>query len=77
MIRGCGLFQDPVIWSHPWVETYSTDRHIKLLESFSDHRSLDTHVREALFREVRAAIDKHGGIIERPLDATLFLAQAT
>jgi len=75
MIKGCELFQDPVIWSHPWVETYSTDRHIKLLESFSDHRSLDVCIREALFREVRDAIDKHGGIIERPLEATLFVAQ--
>lgn len=74
-ITDTGLFHDPVVWDHAWVETYSTDRHIQLLESFSDHRSLDETVREALFREVRVAIDKHGSIINRPLLATLFLSR--
>ncbi len=75
MIKESRQFRDPIMWSHPWSKTYTTDRHIQLLESFSDHRRLEASVRAALFREVRTAIDAHGGIIERPLQATLFLAQ--
>lgn len=68
------LFREPVVWEHAWAETYTTDRYMKLLESFSDHRSLDESVRETLYHEVRSAIDKHSGTIDRPLLATLFLA---
>jgi SAM-dependent methyltransferase len=76
VIKSCGLFHEPIVWDHAWVEAYTTDRHIQLLESFSDHRSLDDSTREALYREVRVAINKHGGTIQRPLLATLFLAKA-
>lgn len=76
MIKDCGLFHDPVVWDHAWVEAYTSGRYMKLLESFSDHRSLNEDVRQALFREVQVAINKHGGTIQRPLLATLFLAKA-
>ncbi len=75
-ITDSGLFHEPIVWDHAWIETYTTNRYMKLLESFSDHRSLDKIVHETLIREVRAAIDKHGGTIDRPLQATLFLASA-
>jgi len=75
-ITDSGLFHEPIVWDHAWIETYTANRYTKLLESFSDHRSHDEGVRETLFHEVRAAIDKHGGTVDRPLQATLFLASA-
>jgi SAM-dependent methyltransferase len=73
-ITDSGLFREPVVWDHAWIETYTTDRYMKLLESFSDHRNMDESARMQLIDEVRTIIDKHGGIIKRPLLATLFLA---
>ncbi|MFC2079235.1 class I SAM-dependent methyltransferase [Candidatus Bipolaricaulota bacterium] len=74
-IKDSSMFQAPVIWDHPWIETYSTDRYAKLLETFSDHRSMEELSRRQLVNAVRAIIDKHGGTIDRPLLATLFLAR--
>ena len=73
-IHDSGLFSEPTMCDHPWVETYTTDRYVKLLESFSDHRNMDESARMQLIDEVRTVIDNHGGTIDRPLLATLFLA---
>lgn len=48
---------------------------MKLLDTFSDHRTMNETAQRRLYDEVRAVIDKHGGTIDRPLIATLFLAQ--
>jgi len=74
-IQDRGLFAEPVVWETPWVEMYTTDRYMKLLDTFSDHRTLEDETRKRMYQEVRDIIDKHGGTIDRPLLATLFLAQ--
>ena len=74
-IRESGLFQDPLVYQYPWVETYTTNRYMKLLDTFSDHRALKDETRTLMYQEIRDIIDKHGGTIDRPLLATLFLAQ--
>ncbi len=74
-IRSSGLFSEPMIWDHAWIETYTTDRYMKLLDTFSDHRTMNEASQRRLYKDVRTIIDKHGGTINRPLLATLFLAQ--
>jgi len=74
-IRDSCLFQEPLVWQYPWVERYTTDRYMKLLDTFSDHRTMDRAAQRRLYEDVRAIIDKHGGVINRPLLSTLFLAQ--
>ena len=74
-IRGSGLFHEPVVWETPWIETYTTDRYMKLLDTFSDHLTMNEAAQKRLYKDVRTIIDKHGGAIDRPLLATLFLAQ--
>ncbi|MCK4570741.1 class I SAM-dependent methyltransferase [Candidatus Bipolaricaulota bacterium] len=76
-ISDCGLFHEPVIWDHAWLETYTTDRYMKLLDTFSDHRTMNEASQKRLYEDVRTIIDKHGGSIDRPLLAMLFLAQVT
>ena len=41
--------------------TYSADKYIELLDTFSDHRALPSENRELLFKGVKEAIIKHGG----------------
>lgn len=74
-IRDSGLFGEPIVWETPWIETYTTDRYMKLLDTFSDHLTMNAVSRKQLADSVRTIINKHGGAIDRPLLATLFLAQ--
>ena len=74
-IRHSGLFDEPLIWETAWIETYTTDRYMKLLKTFSDHRTMNEAAQKRLTQDVRTIIDKHGGTIDRPLMATLFIAQ--
>gem|GEM_PF-4258550 len=74
-VRASGLFDEPSIWETPWIEIYTTDRYMKLLDTFSDHGTMNKTPRMVLCEHVRTMIDKHGGSIDRPLPATLFLAK--
>lgn len=74
-ILGSGLFSEPVIWETAWAETYTTDRYMKLLDTFSDHRTMHKAAKEDLFKDVRTVINEHGGTIDRPLLAILILTQ--
>jgi len=75
LIRSSECFSEPSMWQHAWTERYTTERYLKLLRTFSDHRTLEPRTRRRLHRAVRHAIDAHGGQIERPLMATLFLSR--
>ncbi len=74
-IRDSGLFGESLVWETPWIETYTTDRYMKLLATFSDHRTINKAAQRRLYEDVRTIIDRHGGSIDRPLLATLFLAK--
>ena len=45
--------------------SYTADEYIELMETMSDHRSLPDDDREALYKEIRKAINNHGGIITK------------
>ena len=70
-----GTFHPAEIHRVPWTSTYTPDEYIRLLQTFSDHRALEPSMREELFSSIRRIIERHGGRIERPWVATLFLSQ--
>ena len=57
-------FIDTKMYLYDRMHTYNTEGHIKLLDTFSDHRALPDENREKLYKEVGKAIDKHGGQIQ-------------
>lgn len=59
----------------PWSQVYTTAQYIGLLNTYSDHICLEPQVRTRLLDGIAAAIDAHGGTIERPYVAVLFLAR--
>jgi hypothetical protein len=61
----------------PWVRRYASDEYAELIDTHSDHRTLDDDVRAALLDAVRAAIDGHGGAIDYPYDTQLVLLRRT
>lgn len=72
-----GYFDPAVVEQFPWSATYSADRYVDLLSTYSDHISLPESTRQALLTDIRALIDANGGEIERPYLAVLICAQAS
>lgn len=70
-----GHFEEVVVRRYPWSKEYDTEGYIKLLNTYSDHRNLDEATRNSLFAGVREVITRHGGRIENPYLAVLYLAR--
>jgi SAM-dependent methyltransferase len=58
----------------PWSACYDTRQYLGLLNTYSDHLALPEATRVSLFEGVAEVIDRHGGYIERPYVAMLYLA---
>jgi SAM-dependent methyltransferase len=76
-IEASGYFGPVTVRRFPWSMCYTTQQHLGLLNTYSDHLALPTERRQQLFRAVGETIDRHGGTIERPYVAVLFVAQKT
>ena len=75
-IERTGLFSQVSLKLYRWTRTFNSDDYVKLLNTFSDHRSLDEKRRKKLFREIRKLINsEYGGSIERPYLSALFYAR--
>jgi SAM-dependent methyltransferase len=75
-INSTGLFEPVIVKRYPWSRDYTTVEYLKLLNTHSDHYSLDPIVKEHLFRAIGALIeDKFGGRITKPHLSVLFMAK--
>ncbi|MEH7462864.1 methyltransferase domain-containing protein [Bacillus thuringiensis] len=69
------LFQDLVVKTYKWTDTYTSDDYIALLHTQSAHRLLSQEVKEKLFHSIQNVIEKHGGKIEKLQFVALYLAR--
>ena len=60
---------------HPWEEVYSAPDYLKLLNTFSDHRSLPEPARKSFFRAISDVIDRIGGAVSRKYETQVLLAR--
>lgn len=74
-IRASGAFGEVLVKRYPWSERYSADEYVKLLNTYSDHRSLPEATRQQLFAAVHELIDRFGGVVEKPYVAVLYFAK--
>lgn len=75
-IDGTGLFEKVGVRRYLWSRTYSTDQYLKLLDTYSDHRSLEKNRRNQLYEGIRTLInEEYGGRVERPYLSVLFIAR--
>jgi SAM-dependent methyltransferase len=75
-INSTGLFEPVIVKRYPWSRDYTTVEYLKLLNTHSDHYSLDPDVKEHLFKAIGALIeDKFGGRITKPHLSVLFMAK--
>ncbi len=74
-IAESGLFGDVQVKTFPWSARYSTQEYLGLLNTYSDHLRLAEPDRARLFAGIAAVIDRHGGYIDKPYLAVLYLAK--
>lgn len=71
-----GLFEPVQVRRYEWSETQTRDQHLRLLNTYSDHRSLGEKQRQELLARIGDLIDRDfGGVIERPYTSVLLLAR--
>lgn len=70
-----GAFEAAREFRFPWSQRYSTQEYIGLLNTYSDHICLEARAKEQLLNANAEAIDAHGGMIERPYVAVLFVCR--
>jgi SAM-dependent methyltransferase len=74
-IKATGLFSSMRVSQYPWEQSYSADQYLKLLNTYSDHLTLDEATRRDLFEAIGHLINQYGGIVAKPYIATLYFAR--
>jgi len=70
-----GYFEEIEVASFSWSVQYDTQQFMGLLTTYSDHLRLSEKIRARLLKRIAAILDKHGGSIEKPYLATVFLGR--
>lgn len=68
-------FENVVVRTYPWAAQYGTRAYLGLLNTYSDHLRLPEQRRLGLFTAVAELINQHGGQIEKPYLAVLYMAR--
>jgi SAM-dependent methyltransferase len=75
-INGTGLFENTQIKTYAWTRDYRTEEYIKLLNTYSDHLSLEENRRSLLYGEIAEFIEKEfEGTVTRPYLSVLYIAR--
>lgn len=70
-----GLFHNPVTKTYCWDDEYSTERYLKLMNSYSDFHAISDDARKAILRQVAAYIDRNDGKITVPQEVRLYMVK--
>ena len=70
-----GLFGPVTVRRYPLLETYTMERYLKLLRTYSPIRRLDARARQDLLAGVGAVIEQFGGRVESRDEAVLYVAR--
>jgi len=74
-IEGSSLFEVSATRQYRWDEAYDAAGYLRVLDTYSGHRSLGDDARERLFRGIAALIDgQFGGKIVKDYLTTLYVA---
>jgi hypothetical protein len=75
-IETSGIFGDVIRRTYRWDETYDSEGYLRVLSTYSGHRSLRDDTRRRLFRGIADLIDNsYGGRIVKGYLTTLYVAQ--
>lgn len=74
-IGRCEAFEPLQEVRHAWEETYRDGDYLKLLHTYSDHRTLPEPDRTHFFRGIEDVVDRFGGVVHRRYETLLLLAR--
>jgi SAM-dependent methyltransferase len=70
------LFAPVIVKTYSWSRVYTAQEYVRLLNTYSDHRSLEDATRTELHQGIAAMIDtKYNGVITKPYLSVLYLAK--
>ena len=70
------LFEDFEVRRYRWDRQYSSSEYLKLLETYSDHISLEENRKIELYEGIKEIIDNdYDGTIVRPYLSVLYIAE--
>jgi SAM-dependent methyltransferase len=73
-IRRCGAFDGVQEVRHAWEKTYRGGDYLKLLHTYSDHRTLPEPDKTRFFHAIEGVIERFGGVVHRHYETLLLLA---
>ena len=74
-IAASGRFRDIRTVHYRWRASYSPEEDVDLIDTYSDHQTLTSRVKKALYPAIAAAIDSSGSRLKIRYRTTLFLAR--
>jgi cyclopropane fatty-acyl-phospholipid synthase-like methyltransferase len=69
------LFNNPVSKVYRWDDEYTTERYLKLMNSYSDFHDIDIDKQKAILDSAASYIDGKGGKIVVPQEVRLYMAK--
>lgn len=74
-LRACENFNKVEVLRFPWTRPYDTRQYLGLLNTYSDHLRMSEAQRANLFEGVAEVVERYGGVVEKPYDAVLYMAE--
>lgn len=76
-LRRCDAFENLQEVRHAWEKTYRGTDYLKLLHTYSDHRTLPEPDKTQFFGAIEEVIERFGGTVHRQYETLLILARRT
>lgn len=70
--KASGCFGEVTVKQYSWSETYTSEKYLKGLRTFSGHRGLDEDTKGKLYAGIRDVIEQFGGQVTKPNQVALF-----
>ena len=74
-VNRCGLFSSSSLHEFPWQKTYSGERYLELVRTYSDTNALPKDEQEAFLEALRSIVIEFGGEVTRRYVTRLILAR--
>lgn len=74
-ITDSGLFGGVISKKYPYTRTYTSERYIQLLKTYSDHIAQPEVTKQILFSKIKEIIDQFGRTITVPYEVKAYFAQ--
>ncbi len=73
-IANSDYYNHVITREYPWTTTYTASEYVNLINTYSDHRSLDPETRQKLYEGIAKQIEMFGDVLEKHYHTLLYVA---